>query len=345
MKGDYRVAVIGCGNRGKAHINAYKHIDVANVVATCDVIKDKADERANEFGITAYYDAEEMVQKEKPDLVHITTTATQRVNLLTLVSESGVPGCTVEKPLAISVNDWRDLQEIEKKGGCKIAVSHQFRWHEDFVKCQKALKGEKLGKMLFLDITSGMNISGQGTHVLNYGFSLNDESPVVEVFGTASGTEEMNSVHPGPDTTVGYLKYQNGARALWTSGHISPKTGDPSTTYQHVRLAAYAEKGRVLWEEFGNWEIVSPDGNESGNFGGKDNWMESNLRAQAAFHNAMFEWIEDDDKIPGTNFHQSLHEWEVILALYASTLERKPIKLEEFDPSTDLLDDLKNVLT
>ena len=340
----YRVAVIGCGGRSSMHIDAYQFIERGEVVACCDVVKEKADERAAEFGIKAYYDASDMIEKEKPDLIHITTPPTARVNLLSLAAECGVPACTVEKPLATGVEDWHQLQEIEKAGKTKIAVCHQFRWHSDFIKCQEALKSGKLGKVLFLDISAGMNVSGQGTHVLNYGFSLNDESPILEVFGAAFGAEGMSGYHPGPDTTAGYLSYENGVRGFWNNGVTAPRCGDPETDYQHVRLAAYAEKGRVLWQEFGIWEIASEEGIQTGTFGGRDTWVENNLKAQATFHNAMFDWIADSSKIPGTNFKQSLHEWEVILALYASALERRPISLATFDPPGDLFDRLKKAL-
>ena len=101
----------------------------------------------------------------------------------------------------------------------------------------------------------------------------------------------------------------------------------------------------VLWEEFNNWEIVSPDGIESGHFGRKEKWTEQNLLAQAAFHGAMIEWISDDTRIPGTNLRQSLHEWEVIRALYASALERRPIKIADFEPTSDLLGELESTLS
>ena len=344
MAKQYKVAVIGCGSRSSMHIKAYQFIDRGRVVACCDIEKTKADERAAEFGITAYYDAAEMISREKPDLIHITTPPTARVNLLTLASENAVPACTVEKPLATGVEDWHQLQELEASSGTKIAVCHQFRWHETLAKCQNALKSGDLGDVLFLDISAGMNVSGQGTHVLNYGFSLNGESPVTDVFAAASGGEGMTGYHPGPDSTAGYLKYQNGVRGLWNNGPTSPRCGDPATDYQHVRLAAYAERGRVLWEEFGKWEIVGPDGTQTGTFGGSEAWVEGNLRAQAAFHNAIFDWIEDDTCIPGTNLKQSLHEWEVILALYLSALDRKPVALDRFDPPAHLFDRLKSAL-
>ena len=340
----YKVAVIGCGSRGSMHIKAYEYIDRGQVTACCDIDKAKADELSAEFGIEAYSDPGEMIAREKPDLIHITTPPTARVNLLSLASENGVPACTVEKPLATGVVDWRQLQALSIDTATKIAVCHQFRWHENFVKCQDALKSGELGKVIFLDISAGMNVSGQGTHVLNYGFSLNGESPIADVFAAASGVEGMTGYHPGPDDTAGYLSYKNGVRGLWNNGPTSPRCGDPATDYQHVRLAAYAERGRVLWEEFGKWEIVGPNGTQSGDFGGSDTWLMSNLKAQAAFHNAMFDWMEDDTKIAGTHLKQSLHEWEAILALYSSALDRRPVVLEGFSPPNDLFDRLNAAL-
>jgi predicted dehydrogenase len=340
----FKAGVIGCGARGKAHIEAYRLIPQAKVAACCDVIEEKADALARRFGLKAYQDAEAMLREQKLDLLHITTPPDVRLDLLSLASEHGIPACTVEKPLAKGVEDWKALCKLEANSGTKIAVCHQFRWYPDFLKCREAVRSGTLGKVLFLDLSAGMNIAGQGTHILNYSFALNEESPVVAVFGAAAGDEGMKGYHPGPDTTAGYLAYANGVRALWNNGETAPKVGDPDTDWQHVRLAAYAEKGRVLWEEFGKWEIVSPDGREGAAFAGADAWAENNLRAQAGFHQAMLEWMDNDALVPGTHFAQSLHEWKVVLALYASALERRPITLSEFDPPTDLLGRLKTAL-
>jgi len=166
----------------------------------------------------------------------------------------------------------------------------------------------------------------------------------VRVFGAASGDSEMRSVHPAPDSTEGYLVFANGVRALWVCGPTAPRCGDPAVAWQHVRIAAYAEQGRVLWEEFGRWETVGPDGAESGHFGGMDTWMANNIRAQAGFHEAMLDWIEDDRRPAGTNLGQSLHEWEVVLALYASAVWRRPVDLADFNPPDDLFEQLARVL-
>jgi len=242
------------------------------------------------------------------------------------------------------VADWRALLALEAGSETKFAVCHQFRWQRHLVKCQQALASGRLGKVLMLAASAGMNISGQGTHILNYAMSLNGDSPVVRVFGAAAGGEGMTGRHPGPDSTVAYLTFANGVRALWVNGPTAVRCGDPETDYQHVRIAVHAEYGRTLYEEFGRWEVAGADGMEGGDFDGPDAWAAGNVEAQAAFHKAMFRWLEDPSAVPGTNLAQSLHEWHVVLALYASALERRAIDLVDFDPPADLFARLKAAL-
>ena len=49
MAKQYKVALIGCGARSSMHINAYQFLDRGQVVACCDIDREKADERAEEF--------------------------------------------------------------------------------------------------------------------------------------------------------------------------------------------------------------------------------------------------------------------------------------------------------
>lgn len=339
----YTAAFIGCGGRSSPHIEAYTFIDNASPVACCDLIEERRNERAREFNITPYASARDMLEKEKPDIVHITTTPNVRLAVMSVVSECSVPLCTVEKPIATGVDDWRALCELEASSATRFAVCHQFRWQKDFVTCREAINSGMLGDVKFIDISAGMNISGQGTHILNYGMALNGDVPVTRVFGAANGLSE-DTMHPAPATTIGYLTFENGVRALWNNGPTAMKCGDPDTDWQHVRAAAYADNGRVNYEEFGKWEIVSPHGTTSGDFGNMAAWWHNNLLAQAAFHKAMFAWLEDDTCVPGTNLKQSLHEWKVVLALYASSLYRKPIEIDTFDPPSDLFDKLISTL-
>jgi hypothetical protein len=54
--------------------------------------------------------------------------------------------------------------------------------------------------------------------------------------------------------------------------------------------------------------------------------------------------LEDAQKVPGTALAASLHEWKVVLALYTSALERRPVDLPTFEPQEDLFHALEKAL-
>ena len=340
-----RVAVVGCGNRSRAHLQADQLIAGIQVVACCDPVSDRREKLAADFHLRAYADTATMIEAEKPDLVHLVTQPALRVELMTIVSDLGVPFCTVEKPIATGVADWRALCELEQKSKTKFAICHQFRWQQHLVKCQKAVASGKLGAVKFLDISAGMNIANQGTHTLNYGRSLIGDPPVVLVAGNAYGWDVGDPTHPAPEATEAYLIFENGVRGLWTLGPISPRIGDPATTWQHVRVAVYADRGRVNYEEFGQWEIVSPEGVECGDYGGMDIWARNNLLAQAEFHKVLIAWGNEDAIEPGTSLRQSLHEWKVVLAVYTSVVEHRPVEIASFEPEDHLFHKLAELLS
>ena len=339
-----RVAIVGCGNRSRAHLHADQLIEGLKVVACCDPVLLQREKLAAEFNLQAYADARMMLEKEKPDLVHLVTQPALRVDLMKFVSDLEVPLCTVEKPIATGVVDWRALCELEQKSKTKFAICHQFRWQQHLVKCQQAVTSGRLGEVKFLDISAGMNIANQGTHTLNYGRSLIGDPQVVLVAGNASGWDIGDPTHPAPEATEAYLVFENGVRGLWTLGPISPRIGDPATTWQHVRVAVYADRGRVNYEEFGQWEIVSPEGVERGGYGGMDTWGRNNLLAQAEFHKALVAWGKGDAQEPGTSLRQSLHEWKVVLAVYTSAVAHRPVEIASFEPEDDLFRSLAELL-
>jgi hypothetical protein len=169
------------------------------------------------------------------------------------------------------------------------------------------------------------------------------------VFGTASGAENLaHAKHPSPDTTVAQLLFANGVYGMWNLGYSAPRVLDDPAYYKHCRVVAYAERGHVLYEEFGRWEIVSPEGVERGHadnchYGSDQGWIAGNHRAQANLTEAMFDWLEDRRKPVGTNLKRALHQWNAVLGLYASTVYRQPVDLP-FEPEDDLWEQLVQAL-
>jgi predicted dehydrogenase len=336
---EYTAAFVGCGGRGRAHVEAYDLIDRGEPAACYAPTPDNRTGLAEEFGLHAYDDLDRMLAAEEPAIVHVATPPDVRVGILEAISEAGVPACTVEKPIAVGVEDWRALRDLEARTDTKVAVCHQFRWQADLERCREAIASGELGEVRLLDCSARLVMSDQGTHCLHYANAMNGDARIEEVYGTASGPFRTDRAHPGPDATEAQVRFENGVRALWTTGSAAPAVEGRDAEYQHKRAVAYADAGHASWEQFGDWEIVSPDRTERGDFGGAEAWRESNRRAQAAFHEATLDWLEGGDP-PGTNFEHSLHEWKAVLALYASALRDEPIRLDAFDPGSDLVERL-----
>ena len=101
----YKSAILGCRGRARGHARAYEHVKGGKLAAICDMQEDLLN-FGDEFGIDARYtDLDEMLSKEKPDLLHIVTApvlrgSNERIRypLMNQASEHGVPAAIVEKP-------------------------------------------------------------------------------------------------------------------------------------------------------------------------------------------------------------------------------------------------------
>ena len=69
-----RAAIVGCGQIADAHAQEIAKIPTARVVAACDTQPDLARQLAERFAIPETYDdVRAMLERARPDVVHITT--------------------------------------------------------------------------------------------------------------------------------------------------------------------------------------------------------------------------------------------------------------------------------
>jgi predicted dehydrogenase len=337
-----RAALIGAGSRAPAHIEAYRRVPGAEVVAVCDRSGRGGADLAGRYGLRAYRDVRAMLDTERPDIVHIVTGPRGRVELMERVAEAKVPLCTVEKPLLEGATGLERIEALNAHSDTHFAACHQFRWQPDYARVREAARRGAVGEVLLVDMSAGMSVAGQGTHVLHYGMELNGAVPVTEVFGTAEGWSDEDPDHAGPLATEAALRFANGSRGLWLTGRMAPRVGGSDTVWQHVRVAAHGTRGRAWWEEFGTF---GAPGVPVGHFGGMDAWRAGNLEAQAGLYRAMLHWRDHPEDPPSTNLDRALHEWRVVLALYESALTRRAVLLEGYRPPPGLMDELRRTLS
>jgi predicted dehydrogenase len=335
----YRTAILGCGPRAREHAAAYPGIERAEIVAICDLDAARLEAFGEKFGIARRYtDAHEMLERERPHLLHITTLPSVRVPLMALTSEHNVPVALVEKPIALDSGDYRALRALGEKTRTRFVVNHQLRFHPRIREFQADIAAGRIGAVRYLDASARLNLSGQGTHVIDLMFALNGDTRPTSVFGQISGAADLGGAHPAPEMSCATVSFANGVRGALEVGK-NARQNNPEARHFHKRIAAYGTEGFVEWQ-MEQWER----GTRAGGYeSAAHRYREEDLLGQRALTEALFDWLDDETRTHPNNLDTSLAEFNVVLGLYASALRRAPVALP-YEPEEELLPALRAAL-
>ncbi|MGB9594749.1 MAG: Gfo/Idh/MocA family protein [Candidatus Poribacteria bacterium] len=333
----YKSAFLGCGGRARGHADAYRFVKKGKGVAICDLNEERLNAFSKDFGIEKKYtDIHEMLDKEKPDLLHIVTLPTLRVPLMTIAAEHEVPIAIVEKPIAIQGEDWKALKELSEKSKTKFVVNTQLHFHPDNLMLKRDVYDGKIGDIRFVDISARSTILDQGVHVLELCHSYINWAKPTKVFAQVSGAKNIPTGQPSPDTAEASIYFDGEIRAQMLCGYYAPKSNPSDSQYMHKRIAVFGTKGFVHWTMVG-WERFTQEG---GYESGTHSYGEQDVKAQASLTDAAFEWLEDDNKPHPTRLEHSLTQFNIILGAYVSALEHRPVELP-IEPPNGLMDALE----
>ena len=145
--GSLRGGLIGCGYFANNHLNGWRDVTGADVVAVCDQDEARAQEAARTFSVPGVYaDAKEMLKSESLDFVDVVTQAPSHRSLVELVASFDVH-VICQKPFAPLLDDARAMVVACKQAGVTLMVHENFRWQRPV----RALKvaAQKIGDLFF----------------------------------------------------------------------------------------------------------------------------------------------------------------------------------------------------
>lgn len=339
----FKCAIIGVsGGRARGLAEAYQHIEKGTLAAISTRNEENLNAFGNEFGVDRRYtDYREMFAKEKPDLVHVNTPPDVRLEIFEAAEKAGVPAVLVEKPLAIQGEDWRAIKNFSATSKTKIAINHQLHFHPRRQQLQQIVRDGKIGEIRFIEASCGMNLAYQGTHALQAVGAFHPEGIPARVMGQLSGTDGLADTpkkHFAPDQCTAAIAFADGLRAQLVAGPFAPRTKDTDLTHVHKRIAVYGTRGYVQWTMW-SWEVGIDGHIEQGTHA----YPDEDILGQAAMTDALLEWVEDDKKVHPLNLDTALIDFNIILGIYASALERRPVDLP-YEPAEDLIATLQNAL-
>jgi len=171
------------------------------------------------YGIPGFYDSyERMLEKERPDVVHITTPPQSHLALGRAAIDVGCH-VYVEKPLALDYADSKALVEHAERAGKKITVGYTYLYDPPALEMRRLLAEGALGNIVHVESWYGYNPGGEfGSvifgdpghwvhalpgkllhnnidHVLNKLTEfIEDEDPAIHAFGWRHGEARFGDV-------------------------------------------------------------------------------------------------------------------------------------------------------
>ena len=139
-----RVGMIGCGNVSPMHAASVVARDDAELVAVCDVKKDRADQKAELYRCRAYYDYLEMFEQENLDVIHIALPHHLHAPVTIEAAKKGLHVLT-EKPMAIHYQDAVEMIEAANEADVTLGVIFQNRYNPGSQLIKKMIESGDLG--------------------------------------------------------------------------------------------------------------------------------------------------------------------------------------------------------
>jgi len=222
-----KVALIGAGRFGALHLRAFRDLPV-EVVAVCDTDPDRLESVRAGFGIpAAYTSAEDLLARERPDLVDIATDEATHGDLVLRALDAG-RHVFVEKPLCM---DPAEAERIRRAAGDRHVITGQIsRFGAGYQHLYDALTAGDLGDPVALRLRRDFSRAwfpafGERVHPV-WESGIHDIDLAVWYARSACrdvyAVERNISGHPNPDAFTAVLTFDSGLIATVESAWLVP---------------------------------------------------------------------------------------------------------------------------
>ena len=239
-----KVGIVGCGGIGtQKHLPCIKETNLADVVAFCDIIKERAEDAAKKFGARGakVYEKYQDLLEEKLDAVYVCTPNRSHSEIAVAALESG-KHVMCEKPMAINTAEAIKMCDAAKKSKKLLTIGYQSRYRPDSQYLKKECDAGVLGEIYYARAKAirrravptwgvflneyeqgGGPLIDIGTHALDLTLWMMDNYAPKSVTGTVyhklnNETEPGNAFGPWKpeeftveDSAFGFIIMENGA--------------------------------------------------------------------------------------------------------------------------------------
>ena len=213
------VGVFGVGHLGKFHLNNWKEIAGVKIVGFFDPNNEIAKEVIEKYNIKRFTDESKLI--DACDMIDVVVPTDRHYDICMNALRKG-KHVFVEKPLANTMQEAKDLMQMAREANVKVQVGHVERFNPAFL----ALKDVTM-KPMFIEVHRLSQFNPRGTEVsVILDLMIHDIDIVLSIVKSgvknihASGVAVMTDT---PDIANVRIEFNNGCVANLTSSRISMK--------------------------------------------------------------------------------------------------------------------------
>ncbi|MBS1758487.1 MAG: Gfo/Idh/MocA family oxidoreductase [Bacteroidetes bacterium] len=214
-----KVGVFGVGHLGKFHLNNWKELSDVELVGFYDPNDEMANQVSDKYQLKRFYDVESLI--DACDAVDVVAPTNHHFAICESAIKKG-KHVFVEKPLANTMDEARQLVTLTKESGVKLQTGHVERFNPAFL----AIKDLSLNPM-FIEVHRLAEFNPRGTEVsVILDLMIHDIDIILSIVKSdvksisASGVAVMTET---PDIANVRIEFNNGCVANLTSSRISMK--------------------------------------------------------------------------------------------------------------------------
>ena len=306
-----RVAVIGCGGRGRGELRELSTFEDVELAAVCDPVPEARAQAADEFGIDNRYESiEKMLDAGGIDVAFVTTPAHLNAPAALSCLEAGVH-TLLEKPPGFHVEETIELREAAESSGAKAMVGWQRRFNPFVVEARQLI--EERGPIVqivgeFHKSMANFEKSGRFPQIVMQRMLM--ESPIHAIDSVRSLGGDVAEVHSVVKRRFSKYNDAHAALVLFDNGCIAQISANYTTDARLERYEIHGREVSAYLEGINGGTVVAD---------GERRELKSEGDAIRAKDEFFLDCIREDRPVglPGANLDEAVKTMELAEAILA----------------------------
>lgn len=333
------LVILGAGGIAHTHAQALQYSNAFKLAGVCGNIRQQVDEFAKQYKIDAYYSLEDLLNDSNIDVISVCTPSGLHADQGLRIAKAG-KHVLMEKPIALTVPDAKNLIEECRQAKVFIGAFFQRRFEEDVVKLKELINSGKLGEVFHLSLQMNWYRSPEyyatggwrGTWAMDGGGALMNQSiHYVDMVCNLLG--DPKNVFARSRTCMHNIEVDDLTMAIWQFEAGKTCTYQVTTAAYpgfETRIEVYGTKGSATMI---NEQLISINTMDGHNFKRETAQQGAVSTPAVAFDNHAKIYQAFANKLAQGADFDNQHAWElirpnaIISAIYQSSAEERPVEI------------------